>query len=73
MTASGTGDAVFILGRLTEKYWSKGKKLFYYSIYLSIYLSIYIPQDIKIFSRVIKILGWCPAGPVLPHEEEVSL
>ena len=29
MTGSGTGDAVFILRRLTEKYWSKGKQQFY--------------------------------------------
>ena len=42
MTGRGTGDAVFILRRLTEKYWSKGKKLFSYSIY------IYTLQDIKI-------------------------
>ena len=32
-TGSGTGDAVFILRRLTENYWSKGKELFSYSIY----------------------------------------
>ena len=29
MPSRGTGDAVFILGGLTEKFWSKGKKLFY--------------------------------------------
>ena len=23
--------------------------------------------------RDIEILGWCPAGPVLPHEEKVPL
>ena len=23
--------------------------------------------------QVIKILGWCPVGPVLPHGEKVSL
>ena len=44
MNGKGTGDAVFILRRLTEKYRSKGKKLFYYSV--CIYVNIYIPQDI---------------------------
>ena len=37
MTGRGTGDSVFILRRLTEKYWSKGRKLFYYGIYIYIY------------------------------------
>ena len=34
MHGRGTDDAVFILRRLTEKYWSKGKKLFYKYVYL---------------------------------------
>ena len=29
-------------------------------------LPITLPRDIK-------ILGWCPAGPVLPHGEKVPL
>ena len=29
-------------------------------------IGIFLPQDIE-------ILGWCPAGPVLPHWEKVSL
>ena len=29
MPVRGTGDALFILRRLTEKYWSKDKKRFY--------------------------------------------
>ena len=48
MSGRGTGDAVFILRRLTEKYWSKGKKLFSYSIYIYIYIYTYTLQDIKI-------------------------
>ena len=44
MTSRATGDAVFILRRLTEKYWSKGKKLFYCSIYIYIYIYIYTPR-----------------------------
>ena len=31
MTGRGTDDAVFILRKLAENYWSKGKKLFSYS------------------------------------------
>ena len=27
----------------------------------------------KIFPRDSEILGWCPAGPVLPHGEKVPL
>ena len=46
MTGRGTGDAVFILRRLTEKYWSKCKKLFSYSVYIYIYT--HTLQDIKI-------------------------
>ena len=46
MTDRGTGDAVFILRRLTEKYWSKCKKLFSYSVYIYIYT--HTLQDIKI-------------------------
>ena len=42
MTGGGTVDAVFILRRLVEKYWSKVKKLFPYSVYLYIYIYIYI-------------------------------
>ena len=37
----GTGDAVFILMKLREKCWSKGKNLFYCSIYIYIYIYIY--------------------------------
>ena len=50
MSVRGTGDAVFILRILTEKYWSKCKKLFSYSVYIYIYIYIYIYtlQDIKV-------------------------
>ena len=27
----------------------------------------------KVFPRDFEILGWCPAGPVLPHGEKVPL
>ena len=48
MTGRGTDDVVFILRKLAENYWSKGKKLFSYSIYIYIYIYIHTLQDIKI-------------------------
>ena len=68
MTGRGTGDAVFILRRLTEKYWSKCKKLFSYSIYIYIYTH---SKTLKFYPDTLKY--WCTAGPVLPHEEKVPL
>ena len=31
------------------------------------------PITLKILFRDIEILGWCPAGPSLPHAEKVPL
>ena len=30
-------------------------------------------EDLKPYWKSEKILGWCPAGPVLPHGEKVPL
>ena len=30
-------------------------------------------ESLFLDSRVIKILGWYPVGPVVPHEEKVHL
>ena len=54
MTGRGTDDAVFILRILTEKYWSKGKKLFYYSVYIYIYIYIYISKTLKLYPETLK-------------------
>ena len=47
MPGRGAGDAVFILRRLTEKYQSKGKKLFYKYVHLK-----------KVVDRVPQKVAW---------------
>ena len=72
MTGRGAADAVFILRRLTKRYWSKGKKLFSYSIYIYIYIYIYTYSNtLKFYLETQKY--WCAAGPVLPHKDKVPL
>ena len=60
ITGRGTGDAVFILSRLTENYWSKGQ----------VHIYIY-SKPLKLYHETLKY--WCAAGSVLPHEEKVPL
>ena len=72
MTVRGIGDAVFILRRLTQKYWSKGKKLFSYSIYTYIYTHTHThSKTLKVYPETLKC--WCAAESALPHEENVPL
>ena len=58
MTGRGTGDAVFILRRLTEKCWSKGKKLFF-------------DRTLKFYPETLKY--WWAAGSVLLYELKLPL
>ena len=49
MPGRGIVDVVFILRRLTEKYWSKGKKMLLYYIYIYIYIYIFYIYYIYIY------------------------
>ena len=68
MTGRGTVDAVFILRRLREKYWSKGKKLFSYSVCVYTYIYIYIYSvSIKMSYRVDVLLHRPALHPIFSY------
>ena len=48
-----------------------GLVIFWSLLKLIIVLFESVPREVTCFPQDIKILGWCPAGPLLPNGEKV--